>query len=83
MRLMMFSGLATTKRGIWGDDDVLSWVRMYESGDVGVGVGCDDDGDGDVDGSSDSSTCKTSAVPASSPTSLSAFDREKRFGGRW
>ena len=49
---------------------------MYESGDVGVGVGCDDDGDGDVDGSSDSSTCKTSGIPASSPTSLSDFDRE-------
>ena len=36
----MFSGLVMTKRGIWvvEDDDVLSWVRMYESGDVGVGV---------------------------------------------
>ena len=59
MRLMMLSGLATTKRGIWvvEDDDVLSWVRMYESGDVGVDVdtGVDGDGDGDVDGSGDSS----------------------------
>ena len=50
MRLMMLSGLATTKRGIEVVDDVLSGVRMYESGDVGVGV------DEDADGSGDSST---------------------------
>ena len=45
---------------------------MYESGDVGMCVGVG--GDRDVDGSGDLSTCKTTAVPVSSPTSLSDFD---------